>query len=153
MGSRRVLREAEIREQPHSEWNAFVDVLAMSPLEELDAQQVPAHLVFWYESEVQNGGHFQYFENRGLADVDETIQSLRLLGAASHAEVLTRALRTASGREWGAISSADDFVAEALESELGTSDSDFHECAPPLQEILEAHLREHRDWYIEVRAV
>jgi hypothetical protein len=31
----------------------------------LSEERRPAHLVFWYESEVQNGGHLQCFENRG----------------------------------------------------------------------------------------
>jgi hypothetical protein len=47
--------------------------------------QRPAHLVFWYESEVQNGGHFQYFTNRSDHHIEETIQSLNALGAHDHA--------------------------------------------------------------------
>jgi hypothetical protein len=42
----------------------------------LSAEQRPAHLVFWYESEVQNGGHFQYFENRGTEHLAATIEAL-----------------------------------------------------------------------------
>jgi hypothetical protein len=134
-------------------WNAFVDLLAMTrPDDDLEPRQLPAHLVFWYESEVQNGGHFQYFENRGLAQAEETIKSLRQLGAESQAAVLSRALESASRHRWGVISSAEEFAAEAIESELNAFDSEFHACAPPLEEILEAHLNAHQDWYVDVRA-
>jgi hypothetical protein len=134
-------------------WNAFVDLLAAARRDDdLEPRQIPAHLVFWYESEVQNGGHFQFFANHGLAQAEQTIQSLRQLGAEPQADVLARALSVASRRNWGAISTAEEFVAEALEPELNAFDSEFHACVPSLEAILEAHLEAHQDWYIEVRA-
>jgi len=48
-------------------WNAFVDVLAMEEYADLDPVQRIPHLCFWYDSELQNGGHFQYFENRNTS--------------------------------------------------------------------------------------
>jgi hypothetical protein len=37
--------------------------VALSLVQRIETpEQRPAHLVFWYESEVENGGHFQYFE-------------------------------------------------------------------------------------------
>ena len=51
------------------------------PLPDLTPEQRRAHLVFWYESEMQNGGHLQYFENRGAEHLEETVYALGLLGA------------------------------------------------------------------------
>jgi hypothetical protein len=56
--------------------------------EELSAEQRPAHLVFWYESEVQNGGHLQYFENRGIEHLAETIAALGLVSASCQQRLL-----------------------------------------------------------------
>jgi len=61
---RRVDAAAAARE-PHMVWNAFVDLIATEDYADLSPLQRKAHLVFWYESEVQNGGHGQYFENQG----------------------------------------------------------------------------------------
>jgi len=153
LASRRVLGQSEVREHPHLLWNAFVDLLAMTRHDDdLEPRQLSARFFLWYESEVQNGGHFRYFENHGLAQAEQTIQSLSELGAESQAGVLARALSVASRHNWGGISTAEEFVAEALETELNAFDSDFHACAPPLSELLEAHLKAHQDWYIEVRA-
>jgi hypothetical protein len=53
-----------LHDDPAAIWNEFVHLLAMSKDSELTEIQRVAHLVFWYEHEVQNGGHLQYFENR-----------------------------------------------------------------------------------------
>ena len=52
-----------MQREPYLVWNAFVDIVALTPYERLHPRQRPAHLVFWYNAEVQNGGHYQYFEN------------------------------------------------------------------------------------------
>lgn len=49
----RSLTKQEVEAEPYRVWNAFVDVLAMEDYGQLSPEQRPAHLVFWYESEVQ----------------------------------------------------------------------------------------------------
>ena len=44
-----------VEREPFLVWNEFLRLLARSPIDELDANQRRAHLVFWYASEVQNG--------------------------------------------------------------------------------------------------
>jgi hypothetical protein len=61
MADNRILvTKAALRENDHADWNAFIQLLALTDYDELAPQQRAAHLVFWYESEVQNGGHLQY---------------------------------------------------------------------------------------------
>lgn len=62
----RKLSRAMLSQKPYEVWNAFVDLLAMENYTDLDEVQRAAHLCFWYDSEVQNGGHLQYFANRGI---------------------------------------------------------------------------------------
>ena len=75
---RTVDRDAAERE-PHLIWNAFVDLIAVESYEQLSPVQRMAHLAFWYDSEVQNGGHGQYFENRGTQLLDERSKRSMLL--------------------------------------------------------------------------
>jgi hypothetical protein len=147
---RRHLSVGEIDSNPHAEWNAFIDLLAVEDYEDLDTQQRQAHLIFWYESEVQNGGHFQYFENRGTQLVPETIDALVAFCAEEHANVLRQAHSLASKHHWGEISSVEEFVEDALESEFGDLDMAFHACNPTVLEVLARHLKANRELYLEI---
>ena len=60
--------------------------------------QAVAHFAFWYESEVQNGGHLQYFENmfnryKAKEDivVSATLEALKVIGAKKQAKILSQA--------------------------------------------------------------
>jgi hypothetical protein len=52
----RKLSKREVESEPFQIWNAFIDLLAMEDYRDLNPVQRAAHLVFWYESEIQNGG-------------------------------------------------------------------------------------------------
>jgi hypothetical protein len=137
---RRSLTKQEVEAEPFRVWNAFVDVLAMEDFSNLSPEQRPAHLVFWYESEVQNGGHFQYFENRGTEHLAATVEALGLLGAACQRQVLREAGGRWLSRSRPRIETAEEFCQTALEGEFDSFDSRFHACSPALQQCLEAYL-------------
>jgi HrpA-like RNA helicase len=65
----------------------------MEDYDDLSPEQRPAHLVYWYESEVQNGGHLQYFENRGTEHLAAPVKALGSLGAMCQQQVLREAGR------------------------------------------------------------
>jgi Domain of unknown function (DUF4375) len=152
MSPRRTISKAELRDDPYAAWNAYIDLLAMSELADLEPRQRPAHLVFWYLSELENGGHFQYFENRGLELVPETIAALQTLRADALAETLAQALNVASHREWGGIVTVDEFISEALEGTFADLDRAYSAATPSAEDALKQHLQEHRDWFIEIEA-
>jgi len=72
----RSLSKQEVEAEPFRVWNAFVDLLTMEDYDDLSPEQRPARLVYQYESEVQNGGHLQYFENRHGASLSTTVKAL-----------------------------------------------------------------------------
>jgi len=146
----RSLTKQEVEAEPFRVWNAFVDVLAMEDFERLSPEQRPAHLVFWYESEVQNGGHFQYFENRGTEHLAATIEALGLLGAACQQRVLREAGELWLSRSRPRVQTAEEFCDEALEGEFESFDSRFHDCSPSLQECLEEYLERHQALFVSV---
>lgn len=130
-------------------WNAFVELMAMSDATELSPQQRYAQLVFWYDSEVQNGGHLQYFLNRGPKEAAEAVHALEALGAASHARSLDLALQTWLDAERTAPSSVEEYVEEALSGEFETFDDRFG-VYESLMDMLERHLRENQDLFVVV---
>jgi hypothetical protein len=142
------LAEVDINANEALVWNAFVDLLATIEHKELSARQRLAQLVFWYEAEIQNGGHLQFFWNCGPDRGSETSESLRALGAHEHALVLKQALE-----RWNAVARlapADtmEYAAIAAEREFDDLDRAFHDCRPPLIDVLRRHLAENETEYI-----
>jgi uncharacterized protein DUF4375 len=140
----------QVREDPYLVWNEYVGLLAMSNYRDLTETQRAAHLVFWYEHEVQNGGHLQYFENRGSGQVGEVIGALRRLGAHCQAQVLSRAAAQFAASPRAKIESVEEFVQTALEGEFAVFDQEFYACQPNLVEVLEAFLKQNRPAFVLV---
>jgi hypothetical protein len=146
----RTVTKQELAEHPFKLWNAFVDLLAMENYDDLAQEQRPAHLVFWYESEVQNGGHLQYFENRGTKHLSETISALGDLGAACQQNILRNAANMLFSRHQTQFRTVEEFSVAALEGKYEEMDTDFHKCSPSLMECLEAHLGVHASRFVVI---
>jgi hypothetical protein len=148
--SRPKLRRKEVEAAPYLAWNAFVDLVIMSDHEELTSVQRVAHLAMWYDSEVQNGGHLQYFENRGTQHFQETLAALTTVGAHCQHGVLEEAGYQRLSRRRTPIHSVTEYVARAHQDEYGSFDHRYHECKPELcPELLEAYLWTNINEFIE----
>jgi hypothetical protein len=94
---------------------------------------------------VQNGGHGQYFENRGRQRLRETIAALAELGLGCQAKVLSRAAdlldRASPETDW------TDVLPSGMSEEL---DEALHSCTPDLTQALEEHLAAHEAEYVDV---
>lgn len=146
---RRSLTKREAAE-PSRVWNAFVDLLAMEDYGDLSPEQRPAHLVFWYENEVQNGGHLQFLENRGREHLATTVDALGLLGAICQQQLLSEAVVLWLSRSRTRLHTAQEYCEIAAEGEFDTFDSRYHACFPTLQECLELYLQRHQEWFVSV---
>jgi hypothetical protein len=143
----RSLTEQEVSANPYCVWNAYVDLLAMEDFTLLSPEQRPAQLVFWYEHEVQNGGHFQYFENRGTEHLSATIGALGLLGATCQQKVL----REAGDRWMNQLRQPSETAVQFCEKALkGEFDTRFHACSPSLQQSLETFLERHQSLFVRI---
>ena len=141
---KRVVERGRLQQEPYLVWNAFIDLIAMEEYDDLSKLQRKAHLVFWYDSEVQNEGHGQYFENRGLNRLSETVAALRDLGLECLGQVLARVIAAFSSAEPGtdwANALDGDFIEEL--------DDAFHRCTPTATAALEKHLAAYTSEYVE----
>jgi hypothetical protein len=132
----------EMKADPSLVWNEYIAFLASSEYDELGTIQRVAFLVYWYESEVQNGGHLQYFENRGFGHVAETIIALQTVHANCHADVLHRAALRRGAKDRKELKSSTQYVAEALRGEYDDLDREFSNCHPQLTAALENYLHQ-----------
>jgi hypothetical protein len=137
---KRRLSFAAAKADPNAAWNAFIDFLAFSTYQELNDVQRAPHLVFCYESEVQNGGHLQFFENRPEELIEPTLQALRALGAQAYVEILHQAISRWRSRQREKIATVEDYVAEALDGEFDDLDRAYYDTQPPITRLLEDYL-------------
>jgi hypothetical protein len=143
------LTKRDVEEKPYCIWNSFVELLS-NDYNELSPDQRPAHLVFLYENEVQNGGHLQYFENRGVEYLEATVEALGILGASCQQQVLREAGELFFTIPRGRIRTVEEYVSSALADGFGSLDRRFGQCSPSLQQCLERHLEEHQDKFVTV---
>lgn len=146
---RRVSKQI-LEKSPYEEWNAFIDLLAMEKHAELNEIQRVAHLSFWYDSEVQNGGHLQYFENKSMEDIHETIAALKELGAIKQANIIKDAYGQYASKKRKKILDVFTFVRAANEGEYENFDNQYYDCVPTVTALLEKYLMVNRDHFIEI---
>lgn len=147
---KRRIKRADLEREPYLAWNSFVDLIIMTEYEDLSPRQRGAHLALWYQSEVMNGGHLQYFENRGTIHLEETIEALRALGAEAQAAILSQARERYFAKERPRIDSVWEYVKEARKLEYEDLDNAFYNAKPSLDALLEKHLHENIQWYLEI---
>lgn len=139
-----------LERKPFELWNVCINLVATEAYANLDEIQRVAHLAFWYDSEVQNGGHLQFFENRGPAPISETMAALTVLGAECQRSVLQRAARALASRERPRIKTADQYVEAALEGEFTELDSAYYACEPSVPQHLQRYFEENRAHFVEI---
>ena len=132
--SRHRLSKQAVVAAPHILWNAFIDIISANPSSFPAGLQRQAALAFLYESEVQSGGHDQYFSNTRGEYTQETVFALRSLGDNCRAQNLAQAHAASGG---GAIQTPSKF------------DNEFHRCKPELIKVLGQHFQSHEQTYIE----
>ena len=147
---RRTLKRSEYEATPHEAWNAYVNLLAMESPEELTDTQRYAHFAFWYDSELQNGGHLQYFENHGTQYLDATLHALQVVGADSQHAVLSSAAARCTAQSWGMIQTVEEYVATARDGEFDDLDEAYFDCQPTIPRLLEFYFDSHFGEFVEL---
>ncbi len=145
---RRTVSKSDLQRDPRVVWNAYVDLLATSAHAELTPVQRIPHLAFLYDNEVQNGGHWEYFQNQQLLFLDDTLAALEGLGAVNHRRLLIRAVAQLKRTGRRALRPADSHDV-AVRDEFRGLDDEFCALAPTVTEFLERYLDRHKDEFVE----
>jgi hypothetical protein len=144
----RKLKASAVAEESYLVWNAFIDLLAMEEYEQMSTLQKRAHLLFWYDSAVQNGGHHQYFENSAGRRCHETVEALRELGLVGQARVLGDAIQRWESKKRKRPRSIKKLVAAFLEGKFGQCDDAYHACSPTVMKKLEDILANNQEEFV-----
>ena len=147
----RHLTRQQVEAEPYRVWNAFIDLIAMEKYADLSAVQRPPHLVFLYESDVQNGGHENYFDNRGMEHLEETIEALGLIGAVEQQRLLWKAGQLKLSELRLPLPADDDYDYDSpIDDEIHNLDLRFYACSPGLCHYLEEYLAMHQSSFVIV---
>ncbi len=130
-------------------WNAMNDMCALSDIRDLTPVQRVAHLAYWYMSEVENGGHHQYFLNKVEFDHDEVVRALVQVGAREQAAILGDALKKVRASPLGAPQTVEQYLESEDAADLSEYDSAFARCKPSLFDCLQGYLDKHEADFIE----
>jgi hypothetical protein len=145
---KRDLSKKQAEKEPHLIWNAFIDLIAVEEESELTNKQRIAHHVFWYDSEIQNGGHLQYFENHPKLDYSEVIESLNKVGAHKQAEILKISSKVFLIADRKPISSASEYSEIDKNGEYDEYDSMYYNISHSINFYLEKYLDDNLNEFI-----
>jgi hypothetical protein len=118
--------------------------------EDFDAQSVPQKVfssIWAVESEVNNGGFSQFFQNLSSETASFVVEALETIGAPKTADICKRAIGTAfpgglpSDPE--AISSAASDFSDEIEEKLNTLDTEFFQYPHNLTKLLFEYVSNH----------
>jgi Domain of unknown function (DUF4375) len=144
------LTQKQIDSDPNIVWNSFIDVIGGGDDPSRSPLQQHCHYCFRYYSEVQNGGHLQFFENNGLEYAKAVLESMNGLGLVVAAKILQNALSIASKYHWPQFAEVDEYVEFAQSGLFDRLDNEFSKLEPRLIHSLEQILMRQRDEFIEV---
>jgi hypothetical protein len=153
---RRIVKRLEYETNPAAAWNAYVNILAMEPPDKLTPIQRHAHFAFWYYSEVENGGHLQYFENVSILHNDAkavatiALEGLEAIGAIEHKAVLSQAIDRWTAKSRYRIGSVEEYVETALQGEFDELDKAYYQCQPEITYFLQCYLDANFSEFIEL---
>lgn len=144
---KRTLTAAQVKAEPWSKWNAFVDLLALEELENLSPLQQNVSAIFLYNDEVENGGHLQYFLNQGIEHARITLEALKTFNHNA-AIILQHALSKLDQVDLSTIEDVDDYVEMALDDHFDDYDQQHCNLKPDLVELIREILEKHEDEFL-----
>ena len=125
-------------------------MIAVEDYDDLNEVQRVAHLVFWYDAEVQNGGHVQYFANSSGRRAKEAERALQELGMECRRNTLSDAVAHLSKNPLAEFESVDDYATAARDDGFEAFDRRYYACAKDANQYLEAYLERNISHFIEL---
>jgi hypothetical protein len=118
-------------------WNETVDYWVESDLSELPETHQQMFAAFFYDAEVNNGGHLQYFQNRGVGEATLVQNALDYLNAPELRSNFDRALQKYRAQQRPPIRSLEEYSEIAKEGEFNDEDDKFYSVKPGLWDLIE----------------
>ena len=106
-------------------WNSFIYTITTKELDSLNEIQRKAVLCFWYDAEVNSGGHNSFFENYSEIDSNELYNVLKEISSEEVANNYINALKNQNNDE------KEDYI--------------FYKFNPSLTDYLQKYVEKNKD--------
>lgn len=140
-----ILNKSDCEANPHLIWNSFIKVIASDTAGMTDIQKKAA-LCFQLESDVMNGGFFQYFDNTrsvGFHDYQSVIDALHWIGGDEQAELFVKAHSL-----WRRLDTLNGLEADACGEALERLNPEYDNCVPTMNALFEKLLTENQSKFV-----
>jgi len=131
-------------------WNAYVDIVCMEEYDKLTEIQQVGKALFWYENEVENGGHLQYLFNRGIEELELTIKALKFVYHNDFIPLLEQAKKIYDNLDFSKVEDIESYVEMALDDHFGYCDEQFYQITPSLYSLQLSFLLDFQQEFIEI---
>lgn len=131
-------------------WNAYVEFVVYEEYEDLNEIQKVGKALFWYESEVMNGGHMQFFLNKGIEEVEETVKALKFVAYNEYLPLLEKALEIYNGLDYSKVEDPESYAEMALEGHFDYCDEQFYQITRSIEAIQLMFLLDFQQEFIEI---
>jgi hypothetical protein len=106
-------------------WNKFIADICTLDIGKLSASQRPAVLSFWYDAEMNSGGHSSWF------DVYPNISNIELINT----------LNEVKAKQYAA--NFQNAVENGISDDYEETDNTFYNLSPSLTDLIEKYVRAH----------
>lgn len=121
-------------------WDSFVD-RAIEHAPQIESEN-ELYSLFYYQAEVNNGGHHQYFHNwPDEAEWARAASGARGIGQTAVADLIQRAATLWKSKARHRPDNMEGFMAEAREAEFSAFDDSFYEIEEKFQAAFERHVK------------
>jgi len=108
-------------------WNRFISEICQREEKDLSPIQKKAVLCFWYDAEMNSGGHCGYFDVYPETDPQELFDALAEVGGQAMADNFQKALTEGENDDWE------------------ETDRAYYGFSPSLTERLQEYILKHKD--------
>lgn len=108
-------------------WNRFIDEICNKDIDTLSETQKKAVLCFWYDAEVNSGGHCGYFDCYPETNPQELIEAITEVSYKAIADNFEKAL------------------SDQCDENLEKADKAFYDFSPELGDCLMEYVEKHKD--------
>ncbi|MBS3990660.1 MAG: DUF4375 domain-containing protein [Erysipelothrix sp.] len=108
-------------------WNKFIFEVCNREIPSLSITQRSAVLAFWYDAEMNNGGHSGYFDCYSDIHPDDLVDALNAINASAFAENFIEAIK------WG------------IKDDYEKTDNTFYQLMTSLSDFLMEYVELHKD--------
>lgn len=112
-------------------WNRFIEDICFKEISELSDIQRKAVLCFWYDAEVNNGGHCSYFDCYKNIDNQELLNAILSVGSEEIGNNFEKAFT---------LGKQDDWV---------ETDNAYYQFSPSLCDYLQEYIEQYKDFIFD----